>query len=444
MHTPLAAGTAIVDISPSEGVSLGGYPHHPRPNTGVHDPLNAACLVLDDGTTSVAIVSMDLLMYSKRYVREVRAEAAKATGIPAANIAITASHTHSAPRASAMFSMDAIERGQGPDAGFVEELNRKLIDLIVEASSHRFQATIGASVGYCGREEGVGGNRRHPRGTADPEVPVIAVRDESDTVRAIFMKYALHPTFLHSDNFEVSADYPGYLRAHLAKAYPEANLLFAQGTSGNQSPRYFRSGKTFKEAERVGTAIAREVGRVVEGLEFTDSAPLAVFSREVEIDLRTLPDRTTAEARTETARDAWQKLKASGADERDVWNAELRFLGAEDTLALVMLEESGDFAILNEDWPVEVQVMGIGETRLVFLPGELFVELGLTIQYRAPFKRCVVVELANGVLPGYAATARAYATGGYEAGASMLSANSGEQIVEVAADLLEESLGEGS
>jgi hypothetical protein len=47
-----------------------------------------------------------------------------------------------------------------------------------------------------------------------------------------------------------------------------------------------------------------------------------------------------------------------------------------------------------------------------------------------------VIELANGCLPGYAATARAYAEGGYEAGTSLLSGRGGDRLVETAVELL--------
>ena len=207
-HTQhLSAGTAIVEVTPKAGVSLGGYPHHPRYNQGVHDPLCAACLFLDDGVTKVAIVNMDVISFSKKHVRAVREEASRRTSIPAGNILISCSHSHSAPRASTNFTMDAMEGHQEPDADFVDSLNRKLVSLIVEASAAPFPARLGVEKGFCGREQGVGGNRRDPLGLADPEVWTIGVQGPGgEPARAILVKYSLHPTFLHSDNLLVSAD----------------------------------------------------------------------------------------------------------------------------------------------------------------------------------------------------------------------------------------------
>jgi len=178
---------------------------------------------------------------------------------------------------------------------------------------------------------------------------------------------------------------------------------------------------------------------VLGDMTYTSDYPLGVFSKEIEIDLRKFPSKRIAEERVETARRKWHALRETGAPEPDIWNAELLFLGAEDTYSMLLLQEKGELMALNENRPMEVQVLEIGDTRIVGLPGEIFVEFGLTIQYRSPFPKTFVIELANGGLPGYAATRRAYEEGGYETGASMLIGRSGEQLVDAAIDLLEQS-----
>ncbi len=437
MEKQLRAGTSLVDISPGPGIELAGYPHHPRYNKGVHDPLFAGCLYLDNGATKLAIVSMDLVMYSKKAVRSVRNDIGKLTDIPPENIMITCSHTHSGPWASGMLDLEALEQGRKADEAYMAELHAKLVSLVKEAYSNTFDAKLGVAKGFCGRAQGVGGNRRNPYEIADPEVWTIGVQDLQGNWKACLVKYALHPTFLHSDNFLVSADYPGHIRKYFAQTKPDMVFLFAQGTSGNQSPRYFRSGKTFEEAERVGSAIGTEADRVLNDMQLSSVVKLLVTSEEVDIDLRTLPSRQETEALIEKTRKFWEETKAANACERDVWNTELKFLGAEDTLAYILLQERGEkLELLEDEIPVEVQVIGIGDTRIVGIQGELFVEFGLTIQYRAPFDKTFVIELANGCLPGYACTARAYAQSGYETGASLLTGKTGEQLVEVAVKLL--------
>ena len=54
------AGAATSDItSPLGSKIVGGFV--PFPSTRVHDQLNARCLVLDDGSTKLALVVLDLL-----------------------------------------------------------------------------------------------------------------------------------------------------------------------------------------------------------------------------------------------------------------------------------------------------------------------------------------------------------------------------------------------
>lgn len=439
MNTHVSAGAALRDISPKPGVKLGGYPHHPRPNTGVHDPLYAACLYLNDGAVETALVTLDIIALSKKYVRVIREQIHKETGIPGAHIMICCSHSHSAPRGSSNMTMDAYESGSAPDDEFVAMVSASIIEAVKEAKDSQFPAFIGIEKGFCGREQGVGGNRREPMGNANPEVWTIGVKDWEGTMRAVLVSYALHPTFLHSDNFLVSADYPGYIRGYVGSVHPEAVFLFAQGTSGNQSPRYFRTGKTFDEAKRVGEAIGTAAATVLDSMEYSSQLPLCVLSEELEIELRTFPEKSEARAHAESLKKVWHDLRDSGAPERDVWVAELMFLGAEDTLSMLMLYEEGKLEVLNENTPMEVQVLGIGDARIACLPGEVFVEFGITIQYRSPFPKTFVVELANGVLPGYAATEKAYAEGGYETGASMLTGRSGEQLADAAVRLLHAS-----
>ena len=68
----LKAGMARADITPPQGLELAGYPHYPRNNTGAHDPLYATCMYIENETTAVAMVSLDLLFFSKKHVQRVR------------------------------------------------------------------------------------------------------------------------------------------------------------------------------------------------------------------------------------------------------------------------------------------------------------------------------------------------------------------------------------
>ncbi len=188
----------------------------------------------------------------------------------------------------------------------------------------------------------------------------------------------------------------------------------------------------------MGRAIGKEAYRVLVDMTLESDPVLSVKSVEVDIDIRTFPGRKEIDIEVEKKRREWQDLIKSEASEEDIWNAELRFLGAEDTLSFLLLKEEGKLKPLFGELPAEVVVLRIGNTRIVGLQGETFVEFGMTIRYRSNFSKCFVIELMNGSLPGYAATAQAYAVGGYETGASMLTGRSGDQLVDTAVEMLNE------
>ena len=62
-----------------------------------HDPFHARALVLDDGSTSLAMVVVDSLGASPEVLDEAKAIAAEKTGIPVTNMLICSTHTHTGP-----------------------------------------------------------------------------------------------------------------------------------------------------------------------------------------------------------------------------------------------------------------------------------------------------------------------------------------------------------
>jgi hypothetical protein len=68
-------------------------------------------------------------------------------------------------------------------------------------------------------------------------------------------------------------------------------------------------------------------------------------------------------------------------------------------------------------------------------PGELFVELGLSVKVGSPFRQTYNVELANGTI-GYIPNKSAYPEGNYEVESARVAEGSGEMLVTSALRLL--------
>jgi neutral ceramidase len=442
MSVNLKAGVSLVDISPGRGHELAGYPHCPRYNTGIHDPLYAGCIFLDDGRTKLALITLDLLFYSKKFVNQSRKRIAALTGIPAKNVMFCCSHTHSGPWGAGRLDLEALEQGRGVDFPYVAGLQDKLDQLVLEACNHPFDAKAGLGKGFCGKEHGIGGNRRDPDGPADPEVCVLGIQDFQGNWRGCLVVYALHPTVIHGESTKVSADYPGYLRRYLLFAHPGMVTLFAQGTSGDQSTRYFRDSQTFEEACRIGTTLGVEVHRVLDNLPLLSRPELMVRSVEAPLQLRDLPDKTVAESNLRKARTELERVKNEQASYVEVRTAEVKLLGAEDILGYALMAEKGITPdLVRDELPAEIQVLGIGDRRIVGIQGEIFVEYGLAIKQQSPFDGTFVIELANGALPGYMYSPAALIDGGYEVDTSMLDAGCGDWLITNTLKLLQDTKG---
>ena len=88
----LRAGVARVEITPPRGHAMAGYAERTRGASGVHDPLYATALLLESGTSSVALVSCDLISFVSA---RVGTEARQKFGV--AHTILMLSGTHSGP-----------------------------------------------------------------------------------------------------------------------------------------------------------------------------------------------------------------------------------------------------------------------------------------------------------------------------------------------------------
>ena len=81
--------------------------------------------------------------------------------------------------------------------------------------------------------------------------------------------------------------------------------------------------------------------------------------------------------------------------------------------------------------PIEAEILtfGLGDASIVALPGEIFVELGLEIKEKSPFKHTLVLALANNSI-GYIPNKEAFKYGAYEVEVSMIAEGEGEKLVE--------------
>jgi neutral ceramidase len=157
-------------------------------------------------------------------------------------------------------------------------------------------------------------------------------------------------------------------------------------------------GRGFKEAQRIGSAVALAAAAVRTSVQPV-SGPIAWSSQRVPLSARRISAEQLAWAQQVLADSA-----VSGVDPRGQTDGIPDLLFARSQLEL---------AQRNEPYLAEIQVLRIGDVAIVGLPGEFFVEFGLAIKQQSPARATFVAGLANGSL-GYVPTVAAFAEGGYE------------------------------
>jgi neutral ceramidase len=443
--SPCRAGAAQVDVSPESPLFLYGYPHVPRFSTGVHDPLMASAMFLDDGRCPLLILAADVILLTKATTARVRERIAAQCGVPAGHILLGATHTHSGPVTGRYVSNDADPIVPQPCPTYMAQLEDGLVEAAIRAVSFSRPAelTLAVADGSC-----VGTNRRDPAGPRDQDVPVILAHETEPPHSPIGMVTvcAMHPTVLHEDSTLVSADLHGMARRQLQQAWLGAScpVVGLTGVCGNLSPRHVTRANTFAEAQRLGAALGQAIEKAVrqDGKRIA-SPQLGVACAGVDLPLRTLPEVVQAQAWLDAARARLAHLRDTQTARTDVRTAEVDLFGAEETLALARAAESGRIEAAAADClPAEVQALRIGPWRLVAWPGELFVEFAL--QVKAQARDTFLISLANGDLQGYLVTQQAVDERAYEAGnAIFASPESGQRMVAATLDLIARLTDEG-
>lgn len=435
-HHRLTAGAATVDITPQGSVFLFGYPHVPRQSTGIHDRLECSALYLRSGDAELLFLSNDLIFVPQPVVTEVRRLVHALTGVPARSILISATHTHSGPVTAAMLGNAADPVVPKPSKHYLDWLVSRMASAACRAHEMALPAEAGLKTAQA---VGVGTNRHDPSGPADPEVPVLVVRN-ADTQRtmACLLVYGMHPTVLHEDSTLISADFPHFTRRYLQHRVfqEECPVLWHNGASGDQSPRHVAKAQTFAEARRLGENLGKAVAQVIPEIEFRDD--LVLHSRRTLVDLipRVFPSVQEAQKNLEQKRAVFEALRRKGAAKQAVRTAECDVFGAEETAELAQAAKDGRLAATLRDYtPVEIQVLEVGPWRFVGWPGEFFVEYALALKRRAA--NAFLITLANGELQGYIVTKEAETRGCYEALNAVFAAENGARFVEATVALLQ-------
>jgi hypothetical protein len=352
---------------------------------------------------------------------------------------VSASHTHSGPVIFSDIFYDPVVPKADPE--YISYLVDRLVQVYVQAFQNKKECKIAISTTDG---SGVGGNRRNKTDAADPDVPVVLLKEAvTDRIFALSTIYCMHPTVLHEDSKLYSADFPGYTREYVKKELgDDVILLYHTGPSGNQSTRHFIKSNTFDEAQRLGYVLGRRITdrvRQLESAHFKEWVPISTRHSSVMLPKKTFMPLQAAEQKVIMLKTKLKQMRLEKAPPSEIRTVEVDWFGAEENKQLAEMAANGEIEqIYQSVLPAEIDVIGIDDSHFVFLPGELFVEYSLTIKEKSPVQT-FVASLSNGVLAGYLVTEEAEQEGGYETFNSIFPAKAGHVMVNEVLAILEKT-----
>jgi neutral ceramidase len=246
-----------------------------KPATGIHDSIFVTAAALSIGKQTVIIVSADLLIMPPNIVDSVSMVLSK-NGIQREQVFYSATHTHSSVGAwgsGYVGEMFAGEENAALERWLVQQISHVILSAVEDLRPARIGTgnfTVGAYT--SNRLIGKSGNKNN-------DFSFISL-EQIGYNKAIIGSYSAHATTLGADNWEISADYPGYWRRKIEETSADY-ALFVAGSVGSQSPA--GEGHGFDRAKYIGEALADSLNAHLSTVILKDTITFSCLSLKMQL-----------------------------------------------------------------------------------------------------------------------------------------------------------------
>ena len=277
--------------------------------------------------------------------------------------------------------------------------------------------------------------RKYPEGHIDPWVRVFRLRRE-EKKDIVWSNYCGHPTASGGDSAPfVSGDFPGQALRLLEGEYPGDEYIHMMGPHGNLNPGKYVTGECKstedrdRDKNRMGKILANAVTSALRGAVELRSGSVEFERKKLLFPFRDgLPGYEQAATEYRDAVDGMKAIHAAG--KKLVAGGDVRF--THRILYYHSILENGKV-------PVYLSGLKIGDLRVCFYPGEIFVEANDILRGQFPEKTMFTVSLCDGLF-GYIITEDCYEPGhgGYEYTATLLGKGSFTECVNQSIQMFED------
>ena len=394
----LNVGIARRIITPPLGTMLQGYTPA-RPALGVHDDVHITAFAFETAGEQALLFSVEMCNIRVDLIKRIKDALTQHTGVPASNMIIACTHTHS----SAHATWD-IEK----TCNFIVDI---LIPRACEAAAEALGSLRPVQMGVGTAFSDVAVNRRqinpetgmailgqNPWGSWDPTMTVVAFREPDGKPVANIIHYGCHNT-ASGKNDEVTRDWAGVMVDRLEEETGAATA-FINGCAGDCGPR-LPNGKTtgnLQMAMELGEKAGVDALRAYNSIQCWENAPLRVLATQIRLPLQNVG----------TAEDVMKEAEALG----DPAALKGTMLSSYNHL-LERAEYLKAGNIPPKEKAIDHTFMAFGQLVMQAIPFEPFSILTLRIKEGSPFRHTLCVGYANGSL-SYFPSMDQLIRGGYE------------------------------
>ncbi|MBD3673888.1 MAG: hypothetical protein HUJ26_10220 [Planctomycetaceae bacterium] len=416
----------------------------------VNGKLHARSIVISDGTTTAAVVALDVVAIGEighiknDFLPKVRGEIQKSLGIPPTNVIINASHCHGVP---------------------AKDTDARTIKVIQQAHANMVPVQVGVGSGFENRiqenrrlimKDGREIDVRHAYslppdeevasvGPIDPEIGILRLDDLDGKPVAVIYNFACHPIQGVPGGLN-TADITGFSSDVIEDNLGQGTVaLFLQGCGGDINPAWYKDVDHPRDAEPLGNQLALSTLKGIRQIETEPISDLDVVNETL-----ALPRADYADAISRLESEQTKLLNSLGGtslnlktflplavkynlseefpsyyshrylQEEKIGQPDLKALDAENrrnmeryirniitmeqltrvntNLRLLKKHQAQNIAAGSRTLDVELVGLRLGDFRLLTFPGELTVQIGLNLKEKSPHEKTFIAGYTNGYI----------------------------------------------
>jgi len=417
----LSVGAARVDITP-------GPTSLPKGFEGINDPIFVRAIVIDDGRTRAALVTVDAGAISTQTWSQVSQRAQSDLKIPSAQLLLTATHTHSVPF------------GNAPD------LAQHVLTAISKAAAQLEPARMryGTGVSYINVNRNIIDPKTHRwwegpnyEGPSDKTVAVLRFETPAGRPIAVYYNYAVHGV-LNGQLDQISGDIPGATSRYLEDSLDEgAVAVWSTGASGDQNPIYFQQTYDLREI-RIKDYAAR-------GIDISNAMPpggQGLNKHDPKVAKLMNQQRQMTVSMGQMLGEEVLHVMRSGL-ERPMLTEQIAGAQKIVTCPGRKRTDSGRAGypgtyVDADPIPIRLSLLRLGNVAIAGVNAEVFTTIGQRLKLESPVKNTMMATLTNGAAPsGYIPNDAAFGYDTFEVVSSNLKPGCAETaIVDGLLDLM--------